>query len=85
MTRDEIVLILRANVDKTVKITCSNGEIDLALIQSVHDEGVVYDLASLRPEGRKTAYWTPSPKSLKFRLSTCQKIQSNPLPNFQTS
>jgi hypothetical protein len=58
MRNDEIILLLRASVDKTVKITYANGEIDMALVRSADDEGVVYDLASIRPEDRKTEYWT---------------------------
>jgi len=58
MTTNEISNLARANIDKTVKITYSNGETELALVQSVDDEGFVYDLASIPAEKRKTPYWT---------------------------
>jgi hypothetical protein len=58
MTLDEIIRVVRANVDKLVIITPKTGEADLALVLTVDDEGLVYDLASLKPEDRKAAYWT---------------------------
>jgi hypothetical protein len=59
MTTKEMSDIVKANVDKTVRVTYSNGEADLALVLTVDDEGFVYDLASVPPEARKTSYWTP--------------------------
>ena len=58
MTTNEMSDLVRANIDKTVRITHSNGEVDLAIVLTVDDEGFVYDLASLAPEERKTSYWT---------------------------
>jgi hypothetical protein len=55
MTTKEISDIVKANVDKTVRVTYSNGEADLALVLTVDDEGFVYDLASVPPEERKTS------------------------------
>ena len=57
MTKD-LADIVRANLDKTVRVTYRNGETDLALVLTVDDEGFVYDLASARPEERKAAFWT---------------------------
>jgi hypothetical protein len=50
--------IVTANLDKTVRVTYRNGETDLALVLTVDDEGFVCDLASVRPEDRKTAFWS---------------------------
>ncbi len=59
MTIELIIEALKANIDKTVKITYGDGDTDLAIVLKVDDEGFVFDLASLRPEERKTEYWTP--------------------------
>jgi hypothetical protein len=69
MTTKEMSDIVKANVDKTVRVTYSNGEADLALVLTVDDEGFVYDLASVPPEERKTSYWTPSRRSKESKVS----------------
>jgi hypothetical protein len=58
MTSQETADILRANLDKTVRITYSNGETDLAFVITVDDEGVVYGLASADAEQRTAEFWT---------------------------
>ena len=57
MTLDEITQLVRASVGRVIIVKYKNGETDIALVQTVDDEGV-YDLASLKPEERNTAYWT---------------------------
>jgi hypothetical protein len=54
----EVVGILKANIDKTVKITYRSGETDVAQVISVDDEGFVYDLNSSFPDDQKTFVWT---------------------------
>jgi hypothetical protein len=58
MTNEEITAVLRANVAKTVKVIYRDGDTALALVQSVDDEGFVYDLAYLSGAERTTAFWT---------------------------
>ena len=55
MTTNEMVDIAKANVDKTVKFTYHSGDIDLAVVITVDDEGFVYRLTG---EG-DTMFWTP--------------------------
>ena len=51
MTESDLQL-LRASIDKVVKITCSDGEILLAKVLAVsdEDEDVIYDLLSTTKE-----------------------------------
>ena len=58
MTPNEMSDLVKANIDRIVKVIYGNGQTDLGLAQSVDDEGFVYDLASLAPDERKTSYWT---------------------------
>jgi hypothetical protein len=58
MTVDEIIELVKANVDNVITVTYKSGEVDTALVLTVDDEGFVYDLTSLKPEDRKTEYWT---------------------------
>ncbi len=58
MTPKEMADVARANIDKTVRIKYKGGEIDLALVLTVDDEGLVFDLATVSPEERKTSYWS---------------------------
>jgi hypothetical protein len=58
MTLDEITQLVRASVGRVISVKYKNGETDIALVQTVDEEGFVYNLASLKPEDRKTAYWT---------------------------
>ena len=58
MTTKEIIEVLKANIDKTVRVTYQDGDTDLALVMTVDDEGFVFDLASLNPGEGKAIYWT---------------------------
>lgn len=51
MTETDLKL-LKASIDRVVKITCSDGEILLAKVHSVSDEDadVIYDLVSTTKE-----------------------------------
>lgn len=51
MTENDLQL-LKASIDKVVKITCSDGEILLAKVHAVsdEDEDVIYDLVSTTRE-----------------------------------
>lgn len=71
MTTEEAIAVLMANIDKTVKVTYKDGDIDLALVLTVDDEGFVFDLAALPVEERAAAYWT--------RFSDIAEVQ--PMPN----
>jgi hypothetical protein len=57
MQPDEMIEILKANIDKTVRVTYQDGDTDLALVLTVDDEGFVFDLASLRSGEQNTSYW----------------------------
>lgn len=49
---DNDLQLLKANIDRVVKITCCDGEILLARIHAVsdEDEDVIYDLVSTTKE-----------------------------------
>lgn len=60
MTGEEIAQLLRANINKIVRVTYQDGSIDSVLVLTVDDEGFVFDVASIEDGGRKTTeYWTP--------------------------
>jgi len=42
--------LLKASIDRVVKITCSDGEILVAKIHAISDEDVIYDLVSTTKE-----------------------------------
>jgi len=73
MTLDEIIRVVRANVDKLVIITHKTGEVDLALVLTVDDEGLLYDLASVKPEDRITEYWTSFSEIADVRTSNSEE------------
>ena len=54
MAPEEIEQRLRANIDKVVTVTFSDGEILPVLVINVDGEGFVYDLVPKE----KTEYWT---------------------------
>jgi hypothetical protein len=49
---DKVIDALKANVDKTVTLVFSNGEVVTANLILVDDEGIVYDLIASNLEGR---------------------------------
>jgi len=59
MTHDEIAEMLRANIDRAVGVTYTDGETAELLIHTVDDEGFVCDIA--RPgaasDPPEYAYW----------------------------
>jgi hypothetical protein len=55
MDSDEIIWLLKTNIDRTVTVTFSDGQSLPVLVLNVDDEGFVYDLV---PKDEKTAYWT---------------------------
>ncbi len=59
MTVDEIIQIVKANVDKSVVLKFDSGEVMTAVVVTVDVEGFVYDPDP--PETRETnpLYWTP--------------------------
>ena len=59
MTVDEIIRIVKANVDKSVILKFGSGKIMAGVILTVDREGFVYDPDP--PETRKAnpLYWTP--------------------------
>jgi hypothetical protein len=59
MTVDEIIRIVKANVDRSVILKFGSGEIMAGVILTVDREGFVYDPGP--PETRKAnpLYWTP--------------------------
>jgi hypothetical protein len=72
MTNEEITAVLRANVAKTVKVIYRDGDTALALVQSVDDEGFVYDLAYLSGPNAPPLFGLPSQKLLTFSL--CRRL-----------
>jgi hypothetical protein len=59
VSTEEIIEVLRANIDQTIKVTHQDGDVDVALVINVDDEGFVFDLASVCDgEQKTTAYWT---------------------------
>jgi len=55
MERDEIIQLLKTNIDRTVTVTFSDGDTLPVLVLNVDGEGFVYDLV---PKDEKTQYWT---------------------------
>jgi hypothetical protein len=76
MTVDEIIKLVRTNVDQVIVVKYRTGEVDMALVLTVDAEGFVYDLASLKPEDRTTEYWTPFSEIDEVRLANPAEFSS---------
>ena len=57
MDTDEIVRLLKANVDKTVTVVDVDGEIQKLFVHSVDEEGFVCDIAAEMTQPPACAYW----------------------------
>jgi DNA-directed RNA polymerase subunit E'/Rpb7 len=77
MTIDEIIQLVRASVDEVITVKYKSGEVDVALVLTVDDEGFVYDLACLKPEDRKTEYWTPFSEIAEVQRANSGSIRSS--------
>jgi len=70
MTTEEIIQVLRANIDQTVWVIRQDGDTDLALVLTVDNEGFVFDVVSMHDGERKTtAYWTPFSEVAEVQLA----------------
>ena len=73
MSLDEIIQLVRSNVHKVITVKYKTGEVDVALVLTVDDEGFVYDLASLEQEDRQTEYWTPFSEIAEVQLANLRE------------
>jgi hypothetical protein len=87
MKTEEMRDIVRARVDKRVRITYRDGGTDLAHVLTVDDEGFVYDLAAVRPHNSATAvsvsmgsrngpFWTAFSEIAEIEFVTEDKVQT---------
>jgi hypothetical protein len=54
---DEIQLVIKANIDKTVCVVYAAGKTEKLFVHTVDDEGFVCDIASEMSEPPPNAYW----------------------------
>ncbi|HEV2687999.1 MAG TPA: hypothetical protein VGV35_05580 [Bryobacteraceae bacterium] len=73
MTTDEVIHLLRANIDRPVKLTYASGEVETVLLHIVNDEGIVYDRLSEDLKDSKNAWWTTFPE-----IADVQPLPENP-------
>jgi len=55
--KDEIELIIRANIDKTVSVIYADGGTEKLFVHTVDDEGFVCDIATEMTQPPACAYW----------------------------
>jgi hypothetical protein len=57
MNADEIELVIKANIDKLVRVVYADGETEKLFVHTVDDEGFVCDIATEMSEPPPCAYW----------------------------
>jgi hypothetical protein len=54
---DEIQLVIKANIDKTVCVVYADGKTEKLFVHTVDDEGFVCDIANEMSEPPPCVYW----------------------------